>query len=293
MGFARERTVIVHNGFDPAEFNPALASAHRMNVRAELGIPEDAIVLLLAATNSLARVCRFSSKLLPWSATRGSTCSWSGGECQRPICVASRTSGSRRFHYARLARRHGAHLMQAQTCSCCPRGMRRSASRSWKLLRVVFRSSLPTCQVPVTCSRRRERAAATRTLDTDELAGLVTARVPTITGIASGPLEAAATVEDHTWAELLDRALQEIAARPRRALTASRSCCRQPDLPSTARTAIFFAHARCKRHARDDPRKRGRASCPVDVEQPVDEARRDDAQRSRRKIALEPTQPDQ
>jgi glycosyltransferase involved in cell wall biosynthesis len=53
-GFPRERTITVHNGFDPAEFNPGLASSQRAPVRLELGIPPEAIVLVLVA-NELTR----------------------------------------------------------------------------------------------------------------------------------------------------------------------------------------------------------------------------------------------
>lgn len=48
-----ERTVTIHNGFDPAEFHPG-NHVGRDAVRAELGIPRDAVVLLLVA-NELPR----------------------------------------------------------------------------------------------------------------------------------------------------------------------------------------------------------------------------------------------
>ena len=53
-GLPRERAVVVHNGYDPAEFNPTIASRDRAKVRTELGIPPDAVVALLVA-NELGR----------------------------------------------------------------------------------------------------------------------------------------------------------------------------------------------------------------------------------------------
>jgi glycosyltransferase involved in cell wall biosynthesis len=52
--------------------------------------------------------------------------------------------------------------------------------------------------------------------DAGELAGLLTSALHD-RRYRNWAGRAAATVEDHTWSELLDRALQEIAARPRRA----------------------------------------------------------------------------
>jgi UDP-glucose:(heptosyl)LPS alpha-1,3-glucosyltransferase len=53
-GFPRDRCVVVQNGFDPAEFTPELARACRADTRRELGLPADAVVLLLVA-NELSR----------------------------------------------------------------------------------------------------------------------------------------------------------------------------------------------------------------------------------------------
>ena len=52
--FPSERSVVVHNGFDEQEFNPHAAARDRESMRAELGIPGNALVVLLVA-NELSR----------------------------------------------------------------------------------------------------------------------------------------------------------------------------------------------------------------------------------------------
>lgn len=53
-GFPLSKAVVVHNGYDPDEFSHRAVAGERAAVRAELGIPSDAVVLLLVA-NELAR----------------------------------------------------------------------------------------------------------------------------------------------------------------------------------------------------------------------------------------------
>jgi UDP-glucose:(heptosyl)LPS alpha-1,3-glucosyltransferase len=53
-GFPRQRSVIVPNGYDSGEFAPGIAAEGRAAVRDELGIPQEAVVLLLVA-NELSR----------------------------------------------------------------------------------------------------------------------------------------------------------------------------------------------------------------------------------------------
>ena len=53
-GFPRKRSVVVHNGYDATEFTPAVSSRERVKLRRDLGIPPDAVVVLLVA-NELSR----------------------------------------------------------------------------------------------------------------------------------------------------------------------------------------------------------------------------------------------
>lgn len=214
-GFPRERTVTVHNGFDPDEFNPALASAHR-HVRAELGIPEEAIVLLLAA-NELAR------KGLPVLLEAVATV----GDPRLHVLLVGRTTPtpymrrvmdlelSERFHYG---------------------GSRSDMGRIYATSDMLV---LPT-KYEAFCIAVVEALASGLPVITTDVPGAGDLVVDDVNGrlqrdpVNSGELagllkvatqdhryrvwaaRAAATVEDHTWAGLLDRALEEIAARPRR-----------------------------------------------------------------------------
>jgi UDP-glucose:(heptosyl)LPS alpha-1,3-glucosyltransferase len=214
-GFSRARTVTVHNGFDPDEFNPAL-SVHRTDVRAELGIPSDAIVLLLAA-NELARKglpvlleavamvddARLHVLLVGRTA---------------PTPYMSRVTGlgmAERFHYGG-SRSDMGRVYAASDMLVLP-----TRYEAFCIAVVeALASGLPviTTDVPGAgdlvvdgVNGRLQRDPG----DAGELAGLLNAA--THDGrYRDWAARAAATVEDHTWSELLDRALQVIAARPRR-----------------------------------------------------------------------------
>jgi UDP-glucose:(heptosyl)LPS alpha-1,3-glucosyltransferase len=215
-GFPRERTVTVHNGFDPDEFNPALASAHRMKMRAELGIPADAIVLLLAA-NELAR------KGLPVLLEAVAMV----GDPQLHVLLVGRTRPtpymsrvtdlgiSERFHYGG-SRSDMGRIYAASDMFVLP-----TRYEAFCIAVVeALASGLPviTTDVPGAgdlvvedVNGRLQRDPA----DAGELAALLKAATHD-NRYRRWAARAAATVEDHTWEELLNRALQQIAARPRR-----------------------------------------------------------------------------
>jgi UDP-glucose:(heptosyl)LPS alpha-1,3-glucosyltransferase len=216
-GFPRERTVTVHNGFDPDEFNPALSSAHRSDIRAELGIPTDAIVLLLAA-NELAR------KGLPVLLEAVAMVD----DSRLHVLVVGRT---RPTAYMRRVRDLGMSECFHYGGSRSDMGAIYAASDMLVLptryeafcIAVVeaLASGLPviTTDVPGAgdlvvedVNGRLQRDPA----DAGELAALLKAATYDHQ-YRDWAARAAASVEDHTWADLLDLALEEIAARPRRA----------------------------------------------------------------------------
>jgi len=214
-GFPRERTVTVHNGFDPDEFNP-VASAHRTAVRAELGIPTEATVLLLAA-NELAR------KGLPVLVEAVAMVD----DPRLHVLLVGRTRPtpymrrvtdlgiSERFHYGG-ARSDMGRIYAASDMLVLP-----TRYEAFCIAVVeALASGLPviTTDVPGAgdlvvddVNGRLQRDPA----DAGELAGLLSAATRDCR-YHHWASRAAATVQDHTWAELLDRALQEIAARPGR-----------------------------------------------------------------------------
>jgi UDP-glucose:(heptosyl)LPS alpha-1,3-glucosyltransferase len=213
--FPRQRTVTVHNGFDPGEFDPSRASEHRTPVRAELGIPANAIVLLLVA-NELPR--KGLPVLLEAVANLrdprihvllvGRT---------DPTAYASRVSElglAGRFHYGGsrtdMGRVHAASdifVLPTRYEAFC--------------LAVVesLASGLPviTTDVPGAAdlvvddvNGRLQRDP----LDPQELAALLSAALDR-DRYRFWASRAAETVRHHTWATLFDRALDVIAAHPR------------------------------------------------------------------------------
>jgi UDP-glucose:(heptosyl)LPS alpha-1,3-glucosyltransferase len=215
-GFPCERTVTVHNGFDPDEFNPALPSAHRSDVRAELGIPTDAIVLLLAA-NELARkglpVLLEAVAMVDDSRLHvllvGRT---------RPTAYMRRVGDlgiSERFHYGGSRSDMGA-IYAASDMLVLP-----TRYEAFCIAVVeALASGLPviTTDVPGAgdlvvddVNGRLQRDPA----DAGELARLLKTATHD-RRYCVWAARAAATVKDHAWTQLLDRALHEITARPRR-----------------------------------------------------------------------------
>jgi UDP-glucose:(heptosyl)LPS alpha-1,3-glucosyltransferase len=215
-GFPRARTVTVHNGFDPDEFNPALVSAHRTEVRAELGIATDAIVLLLAA-NELAR------KGLPVLLEAVAMVD----DPRLHVLLVGRTSPtpymsrvtelglSERFHYGGPRSDMG-WIYAASDMLVLP-----TRYEAFCIAVVeALASGLPviTTDVPgagdlvvdgVNGRLQRDPSNAS------ELAGLLNGATHDLQ-YREWAARAAATVVDHTWTELLDRALHEISVRPRR-----------------------------------------------------------------------------
>jgi UDP-glucose:(heptosyl)LPS alpha-1,3-glucosyltransferase len=215
-GFPRERTLTVHNGFDPDEFNPEMAPT-RTEVRAELGISPEAIVLLFAA-NELAR--KGFPVLLEAVAMvndpRHHVLLVGRAKPTPYLRRVTKLGLSERFHYAGPRADMG-RIYAAADLLVLP-------TRYEAFCMVVVEalaSGLPviTTEVPGAgdlvvddVNGRLQRDP----LSAHELAGLLREA----THDRSDRLwatRAADTVKDHTWENLLDRALLEITARPRRA----------------------------------------------------------------------------
>lgn len=215
-GFPREHTVTVHNGFDPDEFNPGLASVHRAPGRAELGIPDEAIVLLLAA-NELAR------KGLP------------------VLLEAVSKARDPRLHVLLVGRATPTHYLRRVVDLGLSERFHYEGSRS-DMARIYAASDvlvLPTkyeafclvvvealaCGLPVITTDVPGAGdlivddvngrLQSDPLSSDELAGLLRAATRD-SRYRLWAAQAPATVEDHAWPNLLNRALAEIAARPTR-----------------------------------------------------------------------------
>jgi UDP-glucose:(heptosyl)LPS alpha-1,3-glucosyltransferase len=216
-GFPRDRTVTVHNGFDPEEFNSALGSRHRSEVRAELGISPKAIVLLLAA-NELARK-GFPVLLEAVAMVNDPRHHVLLVGQARPTPYLRRITNlelSGRFHYA------GPHADMGRIYAAADLLVLPTRYEAFCLVVVeALASGLPviTTDVPGAgdlvvddVNGRLQRDP----LSAHELAGLLR----DATHDRRDRLWAtrtANTVEDHTWDNLLDRALLEITARPGRA----------------------------------------------------------------------------
>ena len=215
-GFPRDRTVIVPNGFDPDEFDPALASRKRAEVRAELGIPPNAIVLLFAA-NELPR------KGFP------------------VLLEAVAMVNDPRHHVLLVGRAQPTPYLRRVTNLGLSEHFRYAGPRA-DMGRVYAAADLlvlPT-RYEAFCMVVVEALASGLPVITTDVPGAGDLVVDDVNGrLQRDPLsahelagllrdathgrrfrlwaaQAAATVEDHTWEDLLDRGLQEIAARARR-----------------------------------------------------------------------------
>jgi UDP-glucose:(heptosyl)LPS alpha-1,3-glucosyltransferase len=211
----RHRSVIVHNGFDPDEFSPAHCSKRRAQVRTELGIPIDAIVLLLVA-NELTR------KGLPVLLDAVADVD----DQRLHVLLVGRTHPSpytgrvnrlglsRRFHYGG-SRSDMGHVHAASDIFVLP-----TKYEAFSLAVVeALASGLPVITTDVPGARDLIVDGVNGRLQRDpvnpsELSALLQAALDG-DRYRSWARAAASSVHDHTWASQLDRALEAIAGHPR------------------------------------------------------------------------------
>jgi UDP-glucose:(heptosyl)LPS alpha-1,3-glucosyltransferase len=214
-GFPKERSLVVHNGFDPAEFGRT-RSGTRERVREELGVPPNAILLLLVA-NELGR--KGLAVLLRAVA-----------ELQNPEVHVLLVGRADPTTYSHLIRELGLHDRFHYGGSRTDMGSIHHAADLFVLptryeafcLAIVeaLASGVPVITTDVPGARDLILDGVNGRLQRDptshgELATLLREALRE-EQFKTWAANAAASVEDHTWPRLLDRALEAIAASPSR-----------------------------------------------------------------------------